>query len=75
MKSLQRRFRRVKKRNPGLSSLMQFSEAIREQNFSRQTISRWFNQLVENDDYNRSDKKSVKMHLYKLTNDVEDNKK
>ncbi len=59
MKSLERRFRKIEKRNPGFSSYLCFSEAIRKRNFNPQTVRRWFYKLVDKDDYSRSDVKTL----------------
>jgi hypothetical protein len=60
MKSLERRFKNIEKRNPDWSTCLCFSEAVSRQNFSRQTIHRWFYKLVDKKDY---DKKEVKQLL------------
>ena len=52
---------------------MIFSHAVKQQRFSRNMLSRWFNKLVEKDDYERSDKKKLVEHLSKLSSGVEDN--
>ena len=49
MKSLERRFNNITKKNLYWSSCTCFTEAIEKQNFSKQTIHRWFNKLVEKD--------------------------
>ncbi len=75
MKSLERRFNNITKKNHSWSSYICFAEAITGQKFSRQTIHRWFNKLVEKDDYDKKDKKAILSHLWDLTNDLEDNQK
>lgn len=67
MKSLQRRFNNIKVKKPLWSSYLCFAEAVNKQNFSKSTIRRWFNQLVEKDDFARSDKKAILAHLNNLS--------
>jgi hypothetical protein len=66
MRSIKRRFNKVSKRNPFLSSLICFSEAIRDQKFSRQMIHRWFYELVENNEYENNDRKMIFDNLENL---------
>jgi hypothetical protein len=67
MKSLERRFNKITKENPYWSSYICFAEAISGQKFSRQTIHRWFNKLVEKDDYDKKDKRALLKQLIELT--------
>ncbi|OGI25785.1 MAG: hypothetical protein A3J76_01000 [Candidatus Moranbacteria bacterium RBG_13_45_13] len=67
MKSLERRFNNIAERNPFWSSHICFAEAVKGQKFSRQIIHRWFQKLVDKDDYARSDKRAVLAHLENLT--------
>jgi len=75
MKSLERRFRNIQKRCPFWSSFVCFYQAIQDQGFSRQTIHRWFNKLVEKDDYHKAEKKALLKHLEESVEDTDDNKK
>lgn len=75
MKALGRRFKNITDRNPFWSSPICFAEAIRDQKFGRQAIHRWFQKLVEKDDYSESDKKDILVHLAELSNMPEDDKK
>lgn len=75
MKSIERRFNNIAERNPLWSSYISFTEAIKGQNFSKQTLHRWFNKLVEKSDYFRSDKRAILTHLDALTKNAEDDKK
>lgn len=67
MKSLERRFNNIAERNPKWSSYICFAEAIKEQSFNKQTIHRWFQKLVEKDDYARNEKKAILAHLDNLS--------
>lgn len=68
MRSIERRFNNIAKRNPCWSSYICFAEAVEGQSFSKQTISRWFQKLVDKKDYSKSDKKGILVHLDTLTN-------
>ncbi len=71
MRSIQRRFNSLKHKN--LTSFVMFSNAIKGQRFSKGMISRWFNKLVDKDDYEKRDKKTLIKHLELLSNPIEDN--
>ena len=75
MKSIERRFNNIKKDNPYWSTYICFAEAIKNQNFSKQTLHRWFNKLVDKNDYSKSDKRAILSHLDALTKYAEDNQK
>lgn len=70
MKSLERRFSNTVKRNPYWSSYTCFAEALAGQKFSKQTLHRWFQKLVDKDDYARQEKREILKHLIALTNTV-----
>ena len=70
MKSLERRFNNIKEKNPNWSSYLCFSSAIKGQSFNKQTIHRWFQKLVDKDDYARSEKRVILAHLDNLSNTV-----
>jgi hypothetical protein len=68
MKSLERRFRNITEKNPSLSSYACFAKTVKEQRFNKQTIHRWFQKLVNKDDYVRKEKRAILRHLEKLSN-------
>lgn len=68
MRSIERRFFNLQKKQPNLSSLINFGAAVKKQRFSTDTIHRWFNKLVETDDYEKSDKRAILRHLVLLSN-------
>lgn len=72
MKSLERRFNNISKKNPNLSSYLCFVEAVRGQGFSKQTIHNWFSQLVDKEDYNKTEKRALLEHLTNLSNVIEE---
>lgn len=74
MKSLERCFQNIAKRNPGWSSYLQFAEAIKNQKFSKEVVHRWFTKLVDKDDYDRKDKRAILAQLTELANSPEDDR-
>jgi len=77
MRSLERVFNKIKQENPLWSDYICFAETVRGRKFSRQTIVRYFNRLVDADDYQNKDKKSLLQQLLKLSQEekkqLEDN--
>jgi hypothetical protein len=67
MKSVERVFNRIVKNNPCLSEMVGFSQAVIGRNFSKQTISRYFNKLVNKNDYDKKDKKEIVRQLCELS--------
>lgn len=63
MKSVERRFNNIARRNPFWSSFISFQEAVKDQNFSRRIIMNYFNKLVEKDDYSKAEKKQIIAYL------------
>lgn len=70
MRSVKARFNRFNKEP--LSSYIAFSKAVKNQNFSRDSISRNFINLVDPDDYCCDEKKSLIDYLYDLSNPTEE---
>ncbi len=68
MKSMQRRFDCISNKNPHWSSYICFAEAIKQQKFNKESIQIWFNKLVDKDDYDKKDKKTLLDQLYDLSN-------
>ncbi len=68
MKSIQRRFDDISNKNPYWSSYICFAEAIKQQKFNKESIQIWFNKLVNKDDYDKKDKKTLLDQLYILSN-------
>lgn len=75
MKSIERRFNNIFKKNPYWSSYICFTEAIKGQDFGKQAMAYWFNKLVDKDDYDKSDKKALLSFLDGLTNNAEEHRK
>ncbi|MHB8871033.1 MAG: hypothetical protein ACYC5G_01070 [Candidatus Doudnabacteria bacterium] len=74
MKSLRARFEAVKDKNTNYSDYLCFAEAIRGRKFSKLVIHRWFNLLVEKEDYNRVDKRDLLGYLVYISNKLEDDR-
>lgn len=70
MKSIERRFNNIRKKKQGWSSYICFAEAIKGQKFSREAVHRWFNKLVDKDEYSLRDKKKILANLLSLTHDL-----
>lgn len=73
MKSIERRFENMTKKYRDQSSFLCFGKAIKSQRFSRDMIKRWFNKLVDKNDYNPKEKRMLFEHFELLTNSPEDN--
>ncbi len=67
MRSLKRVFEKLKRENPCWSDYTCFSLAISGKNFSKKTISKYFNKLVDSDDYSEREKKQVLKWLFSLS--------
>ncbi|KKP95920.1 MAG: hypothetical protein US25_C0017G0009 [Candidatus Moranbacteria bacterium GW2011_GWE1_36_7] len=65
MRSIQRRFKIKSHENPYSSSFVNFKLAIEGQNFKKRTIRHWFVKLVENDDYDKKEKRAILRELEK----------
>ena len=72
MKSIARRFKKISEKNPYWSDNTCFAVAITGQNFSRQTIAKWFNKLVDKNDYGKNDKKAIRAFHESLTKELEE---
>ena len=68
MKSIEKRFIKLQGQYPMLSSYTNFASAVKEGRFSTDSIHRWFNRLVDKEDYCRADKKAILAHLEALSN-------
>jgi hypothetical protein len=67
MKSLKRVFNRIRSENPYWSDYTCFAEAVCGRKFSKKTIIRNFNSLVDKEDYAKSEKKEVIDYLVKIS--------
>ncbi len=67
MKSLQRRFNNIAKRNPAMSTLLCFANAVMGQKFSMQKITKYFYRLVDKNDYPHRDKDLIVKEYFDLS--------
>ncbi len=63
MKTIERRFLSVRKKNQNLGDYSTLFRAVKEQNFKRVTISRWFSILVDKNEYDLSDRSQLVKQL------------
>ena len=63
MRSVERRFNKIAKKHYDWSTYTCFAETVSRMNFNHQTIHRWFNQLVDEDDYCKKEKKEITAFL------------
>ena len=68
MKSIERRFNNITEKKPFWSSFICFAEAVKGQRFTPPILHRWFQKLVQKDDYAQSDKRTLLRHLDCLSN-------
>ena len=59
MRTLEHHFARVQSKNPLLGHYSCMYQAVRGKKFNEETISRWFTVLVDEDDYDRSDRREL----------------
>jgi hypothetical protein len=67
MRSIKRIFSKIRSENPYWSDYICFAETVRGRKFSRKTIIRNFNSLVDKEDYARSEKKEIIDFLAELS--------
>lgn len=68
MRSIKHRFEEIAEKNPGLSTYTCFARTVTGQEYNQSMIRRWFNKLVDKDDYDASENKTVHFpHFYSLT--------
>ena len=75
MRSIERRFKNIQKKNPNLGDYCCLARAVKYQKFSKNIIAQWFNKLMPKDDYLNSEKRSLISQLISLSNGVEESKK
>ena len=75
MRSIERRFKNIQKKNPYWGSYICFIETVKKQNFSKPIIYHWFNELVDKNDYFKNDKKILISHLLSVSKHAEGTQK
>lgn len=68
MRSIEKRFILEQDKNPMFSTFINFSRAIDGQSFTEVVIKKWFNKLVDKDDYDPRDKKEIIEYLIGFSN-------
>ncbi len=71
MRSLKRVFEKIKREHPYWSDYICFSRAISRKGFSKKTISRHFNRLVDKDDYQKGEKNEILEWLFRFSQETE----
>lgn len=66
MKSVLHRFSYMQKKRPDASSLLNYAATVKQLRISKSSIRRWFSMLVEEGDYDPSDKCAILRYLYSL---------
>ena len=66
MRSIERLFEKVQKENPGWGSVVVFNHIADGKNFTHDRIARWFNILVDKQEYDKSEKKELLEYVYLL---------
>lgn len=56
---IQDKFNTITKDNPNSSTYICFVKTIKDMGMKRGTINRWFNKLVDSEDYDSSDKPKI----------------
>ncbi len=73
MKSLNARFFLIGKNLPErYSSYIRFARTVKDQKFSYRVVSKYFDILVDKDDYIENERKSIVGYLHKLSNMAEE---
>jgi hypothetical protein len=67
MKSLKRVFNKIRSENPYWSDYTCFAEAVRGRKFSKKTIIRNFNSLVDKENYEKNEKREIIEHLVEIS--------
>jgi hypothetical protein len=73
MRSVERLFHSIKtsREGEGLSSYTIFARTIARKGFEKKVINKWFDKLVDREDYTRVKKKVLLQYLYDLNTPVE----
>jgi hypothetical protein len=73
MKSIQVKYSKIREELPWrYSSYICFAKTVKGQKYSRKMIGKWFDILVEKEDYVRKERNAIVSYLYELSNKVEE---
>ena len=75
MRSIERRNDLQKQKRPMIGDFVNLKATVKGQKYSKITIARYFEKLVDPDDFDPKDKISLINDLYIYSNIIEDNKK
>jgi hypothetical protein len=77
MRSIERRFKKEQSKTDNInsSSYIIFGRTIADQGFSKKQITKWFNILVEKDDYLKEEKKELIRQLVDRSYTLEEGSK
>lgn len=59
MRNIQKRFEKVRERNPYLGDYVVFYLAVKKQDFKEQAISRWFSVLIDKSEYKNKNRREL----------------
>ena len=59
MRTINRLFQNYKEENPLLGSVIIFNHIVTGRNFSQDRLVRWFNILVDKEEYEKNEKKEI----------------
>ena len=68
MPTIRTEFLKISKREPNLGSYIIFARVIKYRKLARRNIIKWFDRLVDKDDYAQNEKRELIDHLETLTN-------
>ena len=72
MRTIERRFDTIRKKNEHWSDYVCLAEAIRGRNFTRRRIYTYFKKLVNKDDYEDADTNALVRFLHQVTKQAEE---
>ncbi len=70
MRSIERRFKYVQRKNPYWSSFTCFANTVRGKKYSKDRIKRYFNKLVDKEEYAKDEKKQIMKYLFDINKDT-----
>jgi hypothetical protein len=70
MRTIKSKFKHLRGRNSIYSSYLIFAEVIKGCGYPRRSIREKFNELVDIEDYDKSNKKQILKYLYSLSEDA-----
>lgn len=66
MKSIKARFDKIRAVKTAKSDYICFAEAITNQGFTKESITRWFSKLVDKNDYEKKERQKLLRHLWEI---------